>query len=145
MYLTGSYDRNLDAKGRLSLPPAFRKQLDDQVRVLPAPEKEVDALYVFTEDTFKAWRASVFEAKGGYDPTNPQHRMVKEALNGAATTLEIDSAARISLPEADRAKAHLDREVRIVGNDDHLEVWDRATHEARKSAMTDVLADFFGN
>ncbi len=145
MYLTGSYDRNLDAKGRLSLPPAFRKQLDDQVRVLPAPEKEVDALYVFTEDTFKAWLASVFEAKGGYDPTNSQHRMVKEALNGAATTLEIDSAARISLPEADRAKAHLDREVRIVGNDDHLEVWDRATHEARKSAMTDVLADFFGN
>ena len=68
MYLTGSYDRNLDAKGRLSLPPAFRKQLDDQVRVLPAPEKEVDALYVFTEDTFKAWLDDVFRAKGGYDP-----------------------------------------------------------------------------
>ena len=106
-----------------------------KVRVLPAPEKEVDALYVFTEDTFKAWHASVFEAKGGYDPTNSQHRMVKEALNGAATTLEIDSAARISLPEADRAKRRIStREVRIVGTDDHLEVWDRATHEARKSA-----------
>ena len=66
MYFNGTYDRNLDAKGRLSLPPAFKKQLEEHVRVLPAPEKEVDALYVFTEDTFKVWLDSVFEAKGGF-------------------------------------------------------------------------------
>ena len=145
MYLTGTYDRNLDAKGRLSLPPAFRKQLGDQVRVLPAPEKEVDALYVFTEDTFKDWLDSVFVAKGGFDPTREEHRLVKEALNGAATTLEIDSAARISLPEGARAKAHLDREVTVVGNGDRLVVWDRATHEARQASVESVLANFFDN
>ena len=95
MYLSGTYERNLDAKGRLSLPPAFRKQLSESVRVLPAPEKEVDALYVFTEDTFKAWLDAVFERDGGYDPTRKDHRAVRSGLNGAATTLEIDSAARI--------------------------------------------------
>ena len=78
MYLTGTYDRNLDAKGRLSLPPAFRKELPEKVRVIAAPEGEVDAVYVFTEDTFKDWLAQVFEKKGGYDPTNAQHRVVKE-------------------------------------------------------------------
>ena len=98
MYLTGSYNRNLDAKGRLSLPPAFRKELDERVKVIYAPEKEVDAVYVFTEDTFKVWLDSVFEAKGGYDPTSEEHRSVREWLNGEATTLEIDSASRISLP-----------------------------------------------
>ena len=143
MYLTGTYDRNLDAKGRLSLPPAFKKQLGESVRVLFAPEKEVDALYVFTEDTFKAWLDSVFEAKGGFDPTNKAHRVVMETLNGAATTLEIDSAARISLPEAARAKAGLDREVTIVGNGDRLVVWDRTKHEARQASAEDLLADFF--
>lgn len=143
MYLTGSYNRNLDAKGRLSLPPAFRKELDERVKVIYAPEKEVDAVYVFTEDTFKDWLMSVFESKGGYCPTNEQHRMVKEALNGAATTLEIDSAARISLPESVREEAHLDREVTVVGNDDRLVIWDRATHEARKASMKSALADFF--
>lgn len=143
MYLTGTYDRNLDAKGRLSLPPAFRKELPEKVRVIAAPEGEVDAVYVFTEDTFKDWLAQVFEKKGGYDPTNAQHRVVKEALNGAATTLEIDSAARISLPESVRGEAHLDREVTVVGNDDRLVIWDRATHEARKASMKSALADFF--
>ncbi|MDO4596253.1 MAG: division/cell wall cluster transcriptional repressor MraZ [Coriobacteriaceae bacterium] len=145
MYLTGTYDRNLDAKGRLTLPSAFRKQLEDTVRVLPAPEKEVDALYVFTEDTFKDWLDSVFAAKGGFDPTNKAHRVVMETLNGAATTLEIDSAARISLPEAARGKANLDREVTVVGNGDRLVIWDRATHEARQAEAENILADFFDN
>ncbi len=143
MYLTGTYNRNLDAKGRLSLPPAFRKELGDQVRVLPAPEKEIDALYVFTKDMFEKWLDDVFDAKGGYDPTNGQHRLVKAALNGAATTLDIDSAARISLPEANRAKAHLDHEVTVVGDGDRLEIWDRATYDARQSTVESVLADFF--
>lgn len=143
MYLTGTYDRNLDAKGRLSLPPAFRKELPEKVRVIAAPEGEVDAVYVFTEDTFKDWLAQVFEKKGGYDPTNAQHRVVKEALNGAATTLEIDSAARISLPESDRKEAHLDREVTIVGNDDRLVIWDRAAYAERKTASKAVVANFF--
>ena len=145
MYLTGSYDRNLDAKGRLSLPPAFRKDLAEQVRVIYAPEKEVDAVYVFTEDTFRAWLDAVFEAKGGFDPTNEQHRQVKEWLNGEATTLEIDSASRISLPEECRADAHLDREVTVVGNGDRLVVWDRATHQARKASVRQAVANFFDN
>ena len=143
MYLTGTYDRNLDAKGRLSLPPAFKKQLSDSVRVLPAPEREVDAMYVFTEDTFTAWLDEVFAAKGGFDPTNPEHRQVKEWLNGQATTLEIDSAARISLPEAYRAEAHLDREVTVVGNGDRLVIWDRAEHEKRQAAVKSTIANFF--
>lgn len=145
MYLTGSYDRNLDAKGRLSLPPAFRKDLDEHVRVLPAPEKEVDALYVFTEETFKAWLDSVFEAKGGYDPTKAEHRLVRDMLNGEAITLEIDSASRISLPEAQRTAAHLDREVTVVGNDDRLAIWDRKARAARKAEAKSVLANFFDN
>ena len=113
------------------------------MRVLPAPEKEVDALYVFTEDTFKVWVDSVFEAKGGFNPTDRSHRMVKEALYGAATTLEIDSAARISLPEHDRKKAHLDREVTVVGGDDRLVIWDRETYAARQAETEDILAGFF--
>lgn len=145
MYLTGSYNRNLDAKGRLSLPPAFRKELDERVKVIYAPEKEVDAVYVFTEDTFQSWLDSVFEAKGGYDPTSEEHRSVREWLNGEATTLEIDSASRISLPEECRADARLDREVTVVGNGDRLVVWDRATHDARKANVRKVVANFFDN
>ncbi len=144
MYLSGTYDRNLDAKGRLSLPPAFKKELPESVRVLPAPEKEVDALYVFTEDTFKAWLESVFTKDGGYDPTNRVHRLVRSGLNGDATTLEIDSAGRISLPESHRSKVQLGREVTVVGDEDHLTIWDREAYLAHRTDTQDAMSSYFG-
>lgn len=143
MDFSGSYDRNLDAKGRLSLPATFRKGLEERVRVIPAPEKEVDALYVFTEEAFKAWIDSVFERKGGFDPTNMQHRMVKQELYGQANTLEIDSASRISLPEDFRRQVGLTREVTVVGLEDHIAVWDRATRAASRAQAKAALEDFF--
>lgn len=145
MYLTGTYDRNLDDKGRLSLPPAFKGVFDGcRLKAIYAPEKEVDAVYVFTESTFEAWLDSVFAAKGGFDPTDASHRIVKEMLNGEATELKIDSASRISLPEDARAKAGLEHEVAVVGNDDRLVIWDRAKLTARQAAAENILADFFG-
>ena len=142
MNLTGTYDRNLDAKGRLSLPATLRKVLPDRVYVIPAPD--ADALYVFTEDTFEAWKDSVFVAQGGYDPTDSEHIEIRRQLNGAATTLDIDSAARISLPESARSLKGLEREVSVVGNGDRLEIWDRNTWVAHQQASSALLANFFG-
>lgn len=145
MYLTGTYVRNLDDKGRLSLPPAFKGAFDGcKLKAIFAPEKDVDAVYVFTEGTFEAWLNSVFEAKGGFNPVDPAHRAVKEMLNGEATELKIDSASRISLPEDARNRAGLDHEVAVVGNDDRLVIWDTAKLNARQAAAEDILADFFG-
>ena len=143
MKFSGTYDRNLDAKGRLSLPATLRKQLPDRVFVLPAPD--ADALYVFTEDAFGDWVDSVFRARGGYDPTKQEHILVRRALYAAANTLEIDSAARISLPEDARTQKHLKREVTVVGNEDRLEVWDRETYRTFSQGTADILANFFAN
>lgn len=143
MDLIGSVDRNLDAKGRLSIPAVYREAFGEKVVVLPAPEKEVDALYVFNPDAFEAWLGSIFEADGGFDPISRKHRVVKDTLIGRAHTLEIDSAARISLPEATRKKVGLNREVTVVASNDRLAIWDRATHEEREAANDEILADFF--
>lgn len=142
MRFTGSFPRNLDAKGRLSLPANLRKQLPDRVCVMPAPD--VDALYVFTEEAHGAWVDSVFESQdGGYDPTDPEHAQVREMLFAMAITLDIDSAARISIPEDYRSEKGLEREVTVVGNDDRLEIWDREKWEARRKASASMLSNFF--
>ncbi len=48
MGMTGAYERNLDAKGRLSLPAPLREELGEHVRVFKA--LDVDALYVFSAE-----------------------------------------------------------------------------------------------
>lgn len=141
MILTGTYERNLDAKGRLSLPAAIRKELSEQVKVLKAPD--VDALYVFSSDEYEKWVMGLFEGRGGFNPRSSKDQKLMRSLNAMATPVDIDAASRIGLPEDLRAKAKLSaREVTVVGNFDHLEIWDRAAWE-QANADDDDLADLF--
>ena len=144
MILTGTYERNLDAKGRLSLPAPIRKDLSDHVYVLPA--LDADALYVFSEDAFEKYVLGLFEKRGGFDARKREDQMLMRSLNSLATPMDIDSASRIGLSEKLREKKHLSREVTVVGNFDHLEIWDRATWDEMQAEQTDedLASIFFG-
>ena len=141
MILTGTYERNLDAKGRLSLPAAVRDELSSHVYVLPAPD--VEALYVFSSDEYEKWVMGLFDKRGGFDPRKREDQALMRKINSMATPMDIDSASRIGLSESLREKKHLTREVTVVGNFDHLEIWDRAVWEQTQQADDDDLADLF--
>ena len=49
----------------------------------------------------------------------------------------------IALPEGFRSKKHLEREVTVVGNTDHLEIWDRETWNRMQAEAEDELMDLF--
>ncbi len=140
MILTGSYERNLDAKGRLSLPAAVRDELSTHVYVLPAPD--VEALYVFSSDEYEKWVLGLFEKRGGFDPRSREDQALMRRINSMATPVDIDSASRIGLSEDLRSKKNLAREVTVVGNFDHLEIWDRETWN-QSQQEDDDLADLF--
>ena len=140
MILTGTYERNLDAKGRLSLPAAVRDELSTHVYVLPAPD--VDALYVFSSDEYEKWVMALFEKRGGFDPRSREDQALMRRINSMATPVDIDSASRIGLSEDLRSKKNLAREVTVVGNFDHLEIWDRETWN-QSQQEDDDLADLF--
>lgn len=140
MILTGSYERNLDAKGRLSLPAAVRDELSTHVYVLPAPD--VEALYVFSSDEYEKWVLGLFEKRGGFDPRSREDQALMRRINSMATPVDIDSASRIGLSEDLRGKKNLAREVTVVGNFDHLEIWDRETWN-QSQQEDDDLADLF--
>lgn len=126
--LTGTFDRNLDAKGRLSLPAAIRSEFGEHVYVLPAPD--VDALYVFSEEEFEKWVMGLFEKQGGFNSRSSKDQQLMRKVSSRATKMDIDGASRIGLSDKLREKGGLDREVTVVGNWNHLEIWDRAKWEA---------------
>ena len=120
--LVGEYHHKLDAKGRVSLPSDFRKSLPKDLKVTQAPKET--CLYVFEPDAFDAWIDAIFASQGGYKATKLEHERGRRLLNSRATSVEIDSAGRISISADLRSKAELDKEVVIVGNSDHIEIWD---------------------
>lgn len=119
--LVGEYRHKLDAKGRVSLPSDFRKSLPKNLKVTQAPKDT--CLFVFEADAFDAWVESLFDAKGGYNPADRMHERARRLLNSRAADVEIDSAGRISISADLRNYAEFEKEVVIVGNGDHMEIW----------------------
>lgn len=119
--LRGEFQHNLDSKGRISLPAAFRRVLPEQLVVTVGLE---DSLCIFTLEDHERWVDSFFTKYGGYSELEKEHRKLRRALTSSASPIEIDSAGRVMIPANLRAKAHLEKEVTIIGNNDRIELWD---------------------
>ncbi len=120
--LVGEYRFKLDAKGRLSLPSAFRKVLDKDLMVTLSPKGE--CLYVFEPEGFGVWVDSLFQHRGGFDPSSSKQVMLRTKLNSRARSVEVDGSGRLSIPAVQRENAALEKDVVVVGNTDHFEIWD---------------------
>jgi len=143
MYLYGSKQYNLDAKARLTLPANYRKQFEDNMLLL-VPLK--DALYGFTPERFGQWVNSFFEKDGKkFDSGNRKHVDLRRMLTASAVPLEIDSAGRIALGKIDasdataRARLGLERDVTVVGVEDHFEVWNTQRWQEKQADVADKL------
>lgn len=120
--LIGQYSRKLDAKGRLSLPADFREILSADLRVTPDPADQ--CLYVFETEAFSAWVDSLFVSQGGWSSGNRKMVAQRKVLNSRVQKCEVDNSGRIHLTQAQRDIASLDKDVVIVGDSDHFEIWD---------------------
>ena len=94
--LTGIYNHNLDAKGRLFIPAKLREELGDVFYVTVSHEK---CLWAYPPETWQA---------------------LQERVN-ALSMLE---QGRILLPQNLRDFAGLTKSVTVVGSNNHVEFWD---------------------
>ena len=120
--LLGEFSRKIDAKGRLSLPADFRKALSDNLKMTLSLDDS--CLYIFETEDFNKWVENLFEAQGGFNVGNRQMVNLKLKLKSRASNCEVDNAGRISLSASLREKVGFDKDVVIVGNGDHIEIWD---------------------
>ena len=132
MYLTGTYQHNLDAKQRLTLPADFRRQIDGTVYLV----KVLDCVYGFTPEEHKNYVDSLFP--GGFDPRDRRQDALRRAINAQTVMTDVDSAGRVSLSKmSEKVHAMLGRDVVVVGNTDHFEVWNATTWDEKQDALTD--------
>lgn len=139
--LVGEYRHKLDAKGRLSLPSNFRKKLPKNLKVTPSPKDE--CLYVFEPTGFSDWVSSLFEKDGGFQSSNTRHVNTRKVLNSRAKDAEIDGSGRINLTSAQCDAVGLGKEVVLVGDTDHFEIWDAKRWDEFYESVD--LSDLFDN
>ncbi|WP_316797838.1 division/cell wall cluster transcriptional repressor MraZ [Pedobacter frigidisoli] len=134
--LLGEFDCKLDAKGRLSVPAALKKQL-------PAAESEGLIINRGFEKNLVIYPKNVWDAVVAdlaklniYDQEN---RAFVRAFTRGATELSLDAAGRVLLPKSLTEYAGINADIVLACQLDRIEVWDKKSYE---DIFDDVPANF---
>lgn len=125
--MTGTYEHNIDAKGRLFIPSKLREELGVTFYLAMG----VDAcLAIYPQSTWDR-----FTEKYRSLPMSQSKAM--RPLFANASKCELDSQGRIVVPQKLRQYAALDKDVVIIGVNDRAEIWSAESwHAQEEEEMT---------
>ena len=112
----GSFQHQLDDKGRLSLPAQFRREATDQRFVLVQAYPPALALYPETE-----WLE--VEERMQTMMRDPAGRMWVLSVMSSAVEVTPDAQGRILIPASLRGAAELEGQALLVGAINKVEIW----------------------
>lgn len=112
--MTGEYRHSLDNKGRLFIPSKLRDELGEVFFVTISMER---CLCAYSEASWQQLSDKVSAM-----PYIKQRKM--RPLFAHAARCELDGQGRILLPQALRDYAGLEKNVTVVGCNNHAELWD---------------------
>ncbi|MDR1682042.1 MAG: cell division/cell wall cluster transcriptional repressor MraZ [Candidatus Symbiothrix sp.] len=123
----GNSSTKLDAKNRVPLPVIFRRswQEGDDQRLVLTPDLYQKCLVLYPR---AAWEAEKNNMRSRLDLYDEEQMSIYEAYVGRANPVEMDSMGRILIPKEFADEAGLKSDVRFVGIDDKIKVWDEAEY-----------------
>jgi len=110
----GEYSHTLDSKNRLTLPSKMREEMGERAILVKSIDKCVS---VYNTDAWAAYTAKL-EALPATEA-----RMLKRFIYSSAYEAELDSQGRILIPAGLCQYASLEKNIKIVGAGDHVELW----------------------
>ena len=122
----GEFDYKIDEKGRVPIPPRFRRELKEGVVLAQGIEKCIIA-YPLSE-----WKNLATTLTSG-SPTPSKLRRLSRAIFATAFSTNLDGQGRVALPVPLREYAEIVNEVVIAGANKYLELWNPVHWEEEKA------------
>lgn len=122
----GEFNYKIDEKGRVPVPPRFRREFKDGVVLAPGVEKCIN-VYTLSE-----WKKLAAELTGSSVTPNKMRRLNRAVFATAFNTF-IDGQGRVALPVPLREHAEIMDEVVIAGANTYLEIWNKIHWEEEKA------------
>ena len=134
----GSYQNQLDAKYRMIIPSKYRKELcpEDMAQKCIVTKGIDRCLYLYPISEWEKFA----EKLAGLPKADSKARNFVRHFYGNAEECEMDKQGRITLPEALRAYARIDKELTTIGNGEKIEIWSHDVYE-----NSDIVTDMDGD
>ena len=113
----GEFLYNVDDKGRVIIPPLFRKFVENGMVITRGLEK---CLFIFP---MSKWEDLEEQLKKTTITDTDSRRFTRFFYSGAAQ-VKLDAIGRITVPVTLRSYAGLETNVTVAGTPNHLEIWD---------------------
>jgi MraZ protein len=141
MLLTGEFNRSIDQKLRVAIPRRLREVLEvggrEAIYIAPGTDQ---TLAIYAEDAL----ARLAERLAQASPTRQDVRTFSRLFYARAQRVEFDSQGRVRIPPELAQLAGLEKEVVLLGVQDHVELWAAArwkAYLAEKQGQYDQTAE----
>jgi len=131
----GEHTYKIDEKGRIPLPPKFRREMKEGVVLTKGTGEKCIAVYPVLE-----WKrlADSLAAKA----VTPAHlRKLNRAIFGSASSTQFDGQGRVTLPHPMRDYAGLADTAVVVGANSRVELWSEGEWTAEKASADEQAAE----
>jgi MraZ protein len=132
----GATAHTLDDKGRIVIPARFRDAIKQNGGGVMVTRMD-GALWAYT---YPEWD-KVEEKLMAQTVTSAAMRRFRRFFIGSATDCRCDKQGRILISPELRQRAGLQRDLMLVGQLDHFEIWDKALYEADDEQLERDMKD----
>jgi len=123
VFFCGQYNHQLDDKGRLRIPPAFRKLLGDN----PVIFRHEKCLQIYKSEDFETRIKSNLENADVFD--KEANRRKREIFPSVQTVTE-DKQGRVAVNPVFLKDCKMKKSIISIGVLDHVEIWDERMYDA---------------
>jgi len=124
---TGEYWYSMDQKGRVSIPSKLRDELGGEFMICKGFDKCLNIYPVSEWEAFARKIKELPEAK---------QRHARRYFFSGTNEGSLDPQGRIAVPPVYRQFAALEKDVVIIGNENHLEIWSVTEWENEQQHMS---------
>jgi MraZ protein len=127
-HFLGEFECKLDAKNRMVLPAALKRQMPDVEREGLVINRGFEKnLVVYTRQEWK----NIMERLERLNPFDRKNREFIRQFSRGATELSLDAAGRVLIPKSLSAYAGINAELVLSCQINKVEIWDKAVYDAQ--------------
>jgi MraZ protein len=127
----------VDAKGRIMLPTAFKRQLpagaEDRFVIKPDVYEACLVMYPLQE-----WERLNRIIRANTNPFNKEHERFIRLYNDGKAELVLDASSRLLIPKRLLEYARANKEVLLEGRDGKIDIWSPERYQKFKEGISDL-------
>jgi MraZ protein len=132
----------LDDKGRITLPVRFRQTMDVLKHSDWYMARGFDhSIFLFPHQEWTKIREQVSK----FASMDPRALDFRRMLFGSVAEVAPDRQGRMPVPQNLRDHAGLQKDVVVIGVEDHLEIWSKERWQAYQAGQEDAFKDMAGH